>query len=256
MEGPLECTEKTMAWLDGALARQEAGKWADHVERCETCRAFAADYRIISHALSHRQRTGPFKSMLDSYHTELSRLFSVKSAPPRRSWVDRLLLSPAPAMRLGQAAAMLVLGISLGWFLTRQPSREKESVTVVMDQTAAATARPIDDFFHESEIWLLDVMNLPQNGKLADQEWKVTRSYAERLLGQIVIIREMSKADEEKQVQTYLDGFEILLLDMINSQKNDRSEILMQIRQAITELDLLFRADMIRDQIQSDHQHI
>ncbi|MBN2103333.1 hypothetical protein JW835_04745 [bacterium] len=248
MEAKCPKTIRIIELLEENLSRHERKALETHIEQCETCRSFLEDFNQIDQVLTHHQRPKAPDHLITEYHQTMNRRFMPASRQAGRSRIRSFLLYPPPAMRFIQATLVLFIGVSIGWILFHKSSAGSQQHEAVV-QITPYKALQIQTFFHESEIWLLDMMNLPQNGDLDIQDWKMTYDEAEQLLRKINIIREINDSVSDRRLQHYINGLEILLLEMINGKNEDHSGIVRQIRQTIIDLDMLFRVDMLKKRL-------
>jgi hypothetical protein len=245
-------TQGLIELMDESLSGQDRKGMEAHLRECGQCRSVMRDFRQIDRVLSRTKRPKPSAAWLRSYHEALKSRFQPQPRPALKH-LNRFWFNPSPSMRLAQAFGMMIFGVSLGWLIFHSPApvTRGEPDIIVMSRTLTETQQ-VHTFFQESEIWLLDMMNLPQNASLDNEEWTMSAGQAAELLQKIGRIRVLTRHDQQSlKLDTYLDGLEMLLLEMINSREKDRSEKITEIRQAITDLDLLFRNHILFDHFQS-----
>jgi len=253
MERTCSKSKQIIELVDGKLSRHERKTLETHIRQCSICRSFLKDFNQIDQVLTHHERRKPPVYLLKEYHQTLSRHFSPHSKPAGNSWILSFLFHPSPVMLFSQGAALLTAGVLIGWIVFNQPSDVSRLPATVV-RISPNTSRQIRTFFHESEIWLLDMMNLPQNGDVAIQDWNMTYDQAEQLLRKINIIQEFNGSIADSRLQHYLNELEIMLLEMTNGGNEDHSGIVRQIRQTIVDLDLLFRVNMLKQRLPAASQ--
>jgi hypothetical protein len=133
--------EEVMAYLDGELPAPQAASVRAHLERCESCRAFAQELRAVSSSLSEWQvEAAP--SVLD-----VSVRSALDAAPlsgrvdatrePRSPWYAWFAL---PMVRLAGAAAAVVIVALITWRVAPPPVEPQSSSPAVADVPQAAPA--------------------------------------------------------------------------------------------------------------------
>jgi len=243
-------TKKMIDLAEGDLSPDVKNELEAHIRQCDLCRTFLEEYKELETSLGGYRRPEAPRDIKKEYYAKLDRQFQTQPVyTALMKGIRSFLLHSRPMVRLAQAAGMLFIGISIGWILFR-PSGDHSQPPVSVIRISPYSARQISTLFHESEMWLLDVMNLPQNGDLELQDWTMTREQAEQLLRRIEFIEEFDDAVPDKRIQGYLNGLEILLLEIMNGRQEDRSDIIRQIKQNIIELDLLFRVDILQQRMQ------
>jgi len=133
--------EEVMAYLDGELPAPQAASVRAHLERCESCRAFAQELRAVSSSLSEWQvEAAP--SVLD-----VSVRSALDAAPlaarvdatrePRSPWYAWFAL---PMVRLAGAAAAVVIVAFITWRVAQPLVEPQSSSPAVADVPQAAPA--------------------------------------------------------------------------------------------------------------------
>ncbi len=244
-------SEQLMRLIDGSAPRRERTATKKHLSQCSACLREYDALAGIGNLLVSLRRPEPAHGLLDQYHSGLSARFgNGRSGSILQDSISRFILHPAPVIRLAQAAALLVVGLALGWTIHRASG----SSQVVEYIYSPSIARQIDTYFNESEMWLLDVMNLPRNGDLGMDDWSMTRNDAERLLRKTIAIRELTRIGQDPKLDGYLNGLEMLLMELINGPAADRSDIVEQIKQTINEFNLLLRTELLQENLRVSQQ--
>ena len=233
---------KILEYLDGELSKSGNREFEIHLRSCHFCRQTLSEFRILKRNLDGRRRPRPGKAFLRQYHQDLASQFS--RVDPQTLLTRIHLILPRPAVRLARVTVILLIGISLGWFLSRKTIPPNGSASSDL-QLSNEAVRQISNYFLESEMWLLDVMNLSRNGDIDSDDWNLTREEAQQLLRKTIVIRELALGDN--QILTgYFNDLEMLLMDLINSPDVDRSETLKQIKQTISDLNLQLRTGVLQ----------
>lgn len=233
---------KILEYLDGELSGTGCREFERHLSSCQFCQQTMSEFRILKQNLEGRRRHEPGESFLKKYHEDLASEFGRENSQMLFKRIHFYL--PKPAVRLARVLAILVIGISLGWFFFRRTISSNRSASSGL-QLSDETARQISNYFLESEMWLLDVMNLSKNGDIDSDNWNLTREEARQLLRKTMVIRELALVDN-RVLTGYFDDLEMLLMDLINSPDVDRSETLKQIKQTISDLNLQLRTGVLQ----------
>jgi hypothetical protein len=240
-------SHKILAYLDGELPASERREFEMHLRTCQICQPAMLEFRLLKQNFERRRRPRPSKTFLNQYHQNLASIFSREKKTAPLSWLLYFLVMPKPAVRLARVIVILMVGVSLGWFFSRRTASTVRSASPGL-QLSSEAVRQINNYFHQSEIWLLDVMNLSKNGDVDSDEWNLTRDDAQRLLRKTMVIRELAFVDDPR-LSGYFNDLEMLLMELINSPEVDRSEMLKEIRQTISELNLQLRTGVLQEKM-------
>jgi hypothetical protein len=236
-----------LEYLDGDLSESKRREFKSHISHCPFCQQELSEYRILERNLVRRRRPKPSEALLRNYHQNLAHQFGRKSPALRLTGIRQFLFLPTPAVRLARVMIILLIGVSLGWFLSRRTVSPDRPPAPGFQLPREAVTQ-INNYFLESEMWLLDVMNLSKNGAVDSDDWDLTQGEAQQLLRKTMAIRELISFDDLR-LTGYFNELEMLLRELINSPEVDRSETLKQIRQTITELNLQLRTGILQEEM-------
>jgi hypothetical protein len=236
-----------LEYLDGDLSESKRREFKSHISHCQFCQKELSEYRILEKNLVRRRRPKPAEALLRNYHQNLAHQFGRKYPALRLTGIRQFLFLPTPAVRLARVMIILLIGISLGWFLSRRTVSPDRPPAPGFQLPREAVTQ-INNYFLESEMWLLDVMNLSKNGAVDSDDWNLTQEEAQQLLRKTMAIRELIIFDDPR-LTGYFNELEMLLRELINSPEVDRSETLKQIRQTITELNLQLRTGVLQEEM-------
>jgi hypothetical protein len=234
-------------YLDGDLSESDHLEFESHINNCRFCQQELSEYRILKRNLDQRSRPKPTKAFIRDYHRDLARRFDRKAPAKGLTGIRQFFFLPSPAFRLARVMIILMIGISLGWFFSRKTASPGSSAASRF-QLPQEAVKQINNYFLESEMWLLDVMNLPKNGDVDSEDWNLTQEEAKQLLRKTMVIRELIIFNDSR-LTGYFNDLEMLLMDLINSPEIDRSETLKQIKQMITELNLQLRTGILQEEM-------
>ena len=158
------CTWEQQILLDlsGELTGQERLALQQHLEHCEPCRRFQADYARLSQEYAATSRSHPMPEALKQRLITAAGELTPKAQKHTILWIHAAAIRPLLAL-----AALLVLCMS-GLLIYRHVTA---AAPVTLAQQTPATV-DIEEIALQEEAWEEEFIALEQSFAQVDQEWK------------------------------------------------------------------------------------
>jgi hypothetical protein len=179
--------------------------------------------------LRNRKRPQIPAELLDRYHAELQKQYSLKSRKTIFSW----------RIRIVEIGFAVFLGIIAGWFFFSQET----SSNIQPYLNVIRFEKPVsqDDllylkaYLQATEIIMLDVLNRD----VEEIDIRFSKEIAQNLLIKTFILHEKVLKVNEPRILKYLSRMEILFFELSNSEEAEFTNTLKHVRWVIEETDLL-----------------
>lgn len=234
---------------NSALPAAELRKLREHLKDCPGC---SEEYKKLSGlmaTMNKRQRPQMSDAFWDHYSLRLEeKLDAAAAADEQKSLIKtagwkgwtggfdfkiRWILYPVAA------AAILVVGIAIGLYLSHQPGKDIVNTTISsLRQLSPAVAEHFDN------VWplLLDYSNSsPQQSNFTPSETVlVEKSTVKKLLLENQLLKRVMAKDNNITVNELMDELELILLELSNDS-GDSEETRRAVQQYIKENDVMFK---------------
>jgi hypothetical protein len=227
-------------YIRGELDPQMDINFHTHLESCNNCRQKLDEYYPVHHILNSRQRPKVDSEIQASYHKNLKTGLLI-NAPVQKlsSFIDKLIYTRSPWIRLAEVAVVLMLGIFIGTMLLSSPEKSKSIPILEPEQFAQPVSRVDIEFLSyylgASEIILLELMNGDSDaaGIFMDKE------VGQKLLMKTFLVHEIALRLNEPEILRFLGLMEVILYDLSNMTPKEIDETLKFVRSLIEEKKLL-----------------
>jgi hypothetical protein len=178
--------------------------------------------------LKKRKRSLPAEDLLDRYHKDLHKLFSIKSGKNISAW----------RLRMVEIGFAVFLGITAGWFFFSQENKAVRPYLNVIRLEKPVSKKDLvylKAYLQATEIIMLDVINRDSE----EIDIRISKEIAQKLLIKTFILHEKALKMNEPRILKFLSRMEILLFELSNSEESDFADALKNVRWVIKEADLL-----------------
>ena len=242
-------------YLNEDLPKALQSEIKQHLNHCEKCSYHVTEIESIHFMLLERKRPEPSSDLVDQYDQELSEIFKSKSKfkNPRRTfgYLGKFLTNiPSSRIRLSGAVAILIIGIFIGKMIFK-PNQKSEIVVIepTMENLIAdqSELKLINNYFSDSEVLLLEIMNSDYAEQLSDKSFFLSKEIAHKLLMRTFLIHEIALKLNNKPILSFLSTLEFLLYDLANSNDDEIVLKINEIQELIKDTNLLEKALLFQE---------
>ncbi len=224
------------------LKGDEKRQFKSHLAGCQICQEHLSALTTTSRVTRRQQRAKPAKELLRNYHLQLENIFSEdrQSISLMDKILDKLIRRPSIAIRLAEAAVLILVGFFIGKVSIEKPGRVTEPL-LLNDATAYSQTESLllKNYLQQTEMVLLDVKNLDP---IEDQEliFNLIQSAKYRyLLQKTLLLKKEAKDLEDQQLSQILNKIELILLELDNLEANGYIETMSLIKKQLQDTPLL-----------------
>lgn len=196
-----------------------------HLEKCAECRKEYNQMKNTIDQINVETLSGPGEKFWDSYWFKLEnrmveeniqkpspdRQINIFSLHPQiRTWTIRIL----------SAAAMLLVGIGIGYLYFGNPEPMDRSITGQTPVKMTAYPQEAADYLERSKVLLLGIINFDtDNIDPTTMDFSRQQQVANSLIKQAAVLKSDLKGRENQRVLALIQELEIILLQISNYEK-------------------------------------
>ncbi len=224
------------------LADSQRRDFEKHVQECALCQKQAEAFAATASLIKKIKRAQPEPALFRQYSQQLkAHYYPSKNLIARITEVlDSLIFKPTLAVRLAEAAVLILIGIFIGrmMFWKAQPIQQATNDKEFSAPVIASLV--MDNFLLETEMILLDIVNTnPTDDEQVLLSLCQLAQYR-NLLQKTKICRAEAEETHNAKLIKLTDDIELILLDLCNVEKKTLQEKIVEIKQEIDDMNLLF----------------
>lgn len=239
--------------IQGQLSLNEHTFVKKHIGTCETCRKKYLELKAVHSMLIKRQRPKPYGKLLTSFRRYLKHEFIPKPKSPRikghflsayRLFFD----SDTMGLRIVKIISLIVVGIFIGRMIFY--TRHEQSIVnpnIMLISITPADRQFMTDFFTESEIWLLAIVNIPPHEEYGKSELLFHKEIARKLLMKTPFMDEIKLQLNNEMFTKFYNRLELLLLEVANTSDERMMNVSLETGQIIKNTTLLIEMKYFRE---------
>lgn len=222
--------------LFGTLEPEEAERLEAHLASCPACHALMREMETTLRVTASPMRPEPPPAFWDGYYERLEarmqaperrpdpvgHLVEWLRVPERLNW-GALLLGPRWAYQLSGAAALLAVGVLIGWLLFGHAAAEtpqvahEETVETPTPVQAVSVEERADRYLERSRVLLMGLVNLDPEQDLSMINLTRQQQVASELIAESTTLKaELSDDEQEKMLRALIEDLEVILLQIAN----------------------------------------
>jgi hypothetical protein len=239
----------------GALPETELRKLREHIhDHLKDCPGCSEEYKKLAGlmaVMNKRQRPHMSDAFWENYSLRLEEKLNDAAVPVevqkspvkifniRKDWLDSFNFKLSWVLYPAAAAAILVVGIAIGLYLSRQPGND-------IVNTAVSSLRQLNPavagHFENVLPLLLDYSNSSpqQTGNSSEENILVEKNTVKKLLLENQLLKRVMAKNNNITVNELMDELELILLELSNDSGNSE-ETRRAVQQFIKENNVLFK---------------
>lgn len=224
--------------LYGELKQPQMQDFQEHLNRCTACRAEFKAMKSVLNVMSQKKKIEPEPVFWTGFWNRLANRMekgksAVQSAPnPLLRFFKFSTLMPNWGYRLVKAAAMIAIGIFIGYLYFSQPQQNGESLRQTAEKSSTmiqhtAINRQALEYLERSKIILLGMVNLDTDQiDPSTMDFSRQREISRELIAQAAVFKEQLKGSEYLRLMALISELEMIMLQICNyEEKFDISAI-------------------------------
>lgn len=239
--------------IQGQLSLDQQSLAKNHVDSCEACRKKYLELKAIHSMLMKRQRPEPSKKLLACFRQYLKHEFIPRpKLPPikeRLFSAYRLFFdSDTMGLRTVKIVSLILVGIFIGRmiFYTRH-ERSMIKPNIMLISFTPADRQFMTDFFIESEIWLLALVNISPHEEYGKPDLLFHKEIARKLLMKTPFMDEIKLQLNNEMFTKVYNRLELLLLEVANTSDEKLMNVSLETGQIIKNTTLLIEMKVLRE---------
>lgn len=222
--------------LYNELSKKDEKKLNDHLNKCENCRKFIAENKIMFSEISETD-AGEFEPEWDEYWTKIDNEIS-------NTGKEKFSLFPfnSKALSFAMSIVILVAGIFIGRSFIPSPQDEK-----LIMKRKNSNLLYVKDYFENVKPVMLDYANytIPMNnGNGGPVDKKIIRS----MLDEVRLIKRHISPDKDPYLATLLEELELILTEIKNVTPGEKDSM-RSLQEMIREKDIPIKIDLFKNKV-------
>jgi hypothetical protein len=240
--------EQLIAYREGELSQRHA--IANHLSRCEECRAELARIEAVLAALDTLQVPDPGEDYGRRVWQQIAPRLPERPGSWWRAWFE-----PRRLAALGAVAALILVAFIAGRITKRSnPGNTAENREQVRERILVVA---VGEHLGRSEMMLVELSNAdPKGSKQKQVNISTEQRRAEDLLEENRLYRQMALQEGDAGLASVLDELERVLLDVAHGPQEVTPAQLEAIRQRIESRGILFKVRVVNQELQQRQQGV
>ncbi len=211
--------------LYGELDTNEFKRLQQHLEVCPKCREEYNQMQNTIKQMGSDHVPNPNKQFWDNYWAKLEERMIAENIQIENRAERKNIISLRPnvrawTIRILSAAAMLLIGIGIGYLYFANPDPMDRSVSGQIPVKKAAYSQKAADYLEKSKILLLGFINFDTDQiDPTTMDFSRQQLVAKSLIRQAAVLKDDLKGKENQRVLALIQELEIILLQISNYEK-------------------------------------
>lgn len=246
-------------FIDENLSPEDVLQVQTHLKTCKACQLKYREWQTMQSMLLQRQRPNVPEALLNAYQQNLKNEFTPGSRLTDTKdniiqfWKSYVSIQPF-RIRILKTLAILLIGICIGRFVFNPVIKhDRSSITpnILLLPVSGTDLKLMSDFFTESEIWLLGIVNIDGKQKIEISDLVFNKIIAQKLLMKTSFFEEKVFQLHDESIIRFFHCLEYLLLEISNSSDQEINEAFSDAKQTIEDTKLLYETKRLQEMFAS-----